>query len=165
MILEWIINKKPTVIGICTGAVAGLVAITPAAGTVDAMGSLFIGLFSAIVCYTFVAYVKPKLKYDDSLDAFGVHGVGGFVGAVLTGVFATQFITGDGGQQGALYGDWHQLGVQVVVNIAAIVFSAVMTFILFKIVDKTAGLRVSDQQEEIGLDISQHGEIGYGDNE
>jgi Amt family ammonium transporter len=163
--LEWIINKKPTVIGICTGAVAGLVAITPAAGTVDAMGSLFIGLFSAIVCYTFVAYVKPKLKYDDSLDAFGVHGVGGFVGAILTGVFATQFITGDGGQQGALYGDWHQLGVQVVVNIAAIVFSAVMTFILFKIVDKTAGLRVSDQQEEIGLDISQHGEIGYGDNE
>ncbi|MDR2691801.1 MAG: ammonium transporter [Dysgonamonadaceae bacterium] len=165
MILEWIINKKPTVIGICTGAVAGLVAITPAAGTVDAMGSLFIGLFSAIVCYTFVAYVKPKLKYDDSLDAFGVHGVGGFVGAILTGVFATQFITGDGGQQGALYGDWHQLGVQVVVNIAAIVFSAVMTFVLFKIVDKTAGLRVSDQQEEIGLDISQHGEIGYGDNE
>jgi Amt family ammonium transporter len=165
MILEWIINKKPTVIGICTGAVAGLVAITPAAGTVDAMGSLFIGLFSAIVCYTFVAYVKPKLKYDDSLDAFGVHGVGGFVGAVLTGVFATQFITGDGGQQGALYGDWHQLGVQAIVNIAAIVFSAVMTFILFKIVDKTVGLRVSDQQEEIGLDISQHGEIGYGDNE
>ena len=165
MTLEWILNKKPTVIGICTGAVAGLVAITPAAGTVDAMGSLFIGLFSAVVCFTFVAYIKPKLKYDDSLDAFGVHGVGGFVGAILTGVFATQFITGDGGQQGALYGDWHQLGVQAVVNLTAVVFSAVMTYILFKIVDKTVGLRVPVQHEEIGLDISQHGEIGYGDNE
>jgi Amt family ammonium transporter len=165
MTLEWIINKKPTIIGICTGAVAGLVAITPAAGTVDAMGSVFIGLFSAVICYSFVAYVKPKLKYDDSLDAFGVHGVGGFVGAILTGVFATQFITGSDGQQGALYGDWRQLGVQVIVNLAAIAFSAVMTFILFKVIDKTVGLRVTAQQEEIGLDISQHGEIGYGGNE
>jgi Amt family ammonium transporter len=165
MTLEWIINKKPTVIGICTGAVAGLVAITPAAGTVDALGSVFIGLFSAFVCYTFVAYVKPKLKYDDSLDAFGVHGVGGFVGAILSGVFASQFITGTDGQQGALYGDWHQLGVQAVVNLAAVVFSAVMAFVLFKIVDKTVGLRVTVKQEEIGLDISQHGEIGYGENE
>ncbi|MDR2563714.1 MAG: ammonium transporter [Prevotellaceae bacterium] len=165
MCLEWMINKKPTVIGICTGAVAGLVAITPAAGTVDALGSVFIGLFSAMICYTFVAYVKPKMKYDDSLDAFGVHGVGGFVGAILSGVFATQFITGAEGQQGALYGDWNQLGVQAIVNLAAIVFSAVMTFILFKIVDKTVGLRVTVQQEEIGLDISQHGEIGYGGNE
>ena len=163
--LEWIINKKPTVIGICTGAVAGLVAITPAAGTVDALGSVFIGLFSTLVCYTVVAYIKPKLKYDDSLDAFGVHGVGGFVGAILSGVFATQFITGADGQQGALYGDWHQLGVQIFVNLAAVVFSAVMTFVLFKIVDKTVGLRVTVQQEEIGLDISQHGEIGYVGNE
>jgi Amt family ammonium transporter len=165
MTLEWIINKKPTVIGICTGAVAGLVAITPAAGTVDVIGSAFIGLLSAIVCYTFVAYVKPKLKYDDSLDAFGVHGVGGFVGAILTGVFATHFITGEDGQQGALYGDWNQLGIQAIVNITAIAFSAVMTFILFKIVDKAVGLRVSAREEELGLDITQHGEIGYEGNE
>ncbi|GHV66665.1 ammonium transporter [Bacteroidia bacterium] len=165
LVLEWMINKKPTVVGICTGAVAGLVAITPAAGTVDAMGSLVIGLFSACICFFFVAYVKPKLKYDDSLDAFGVHGVGGFVGAILTGVFATQLITGADGQQGALYGDWHQLGVQVIVNVAAIVFSAVMTFILFKMVDKVVGLRVSETEESIGLDISQHGEMAYHEEE
>ncbi|GHU69078.1 ammonium transporter [Bacteroidia bacterium] len=165
MALEWIINKKPTVVGICTGAVAGLVAITPAAGTVDAMGSLFIGLISSCICYTFVAYVKPKLKYDDSLDAFGVHGVGGFVGAILTGVFATPIITGVDGVKGALYGDWHQLWVQVIVNLAAAAFAAIMTFILFKIVDKTIGLRVSEKEESIGLDISQHGEIAYSEGE
>ncbi|MDR3340352.1 MAG: ammonia channel protein, partial [Candidatus Symbiothrix sp.] len=165
MILEWFINKKPTVVGICTGAVAGLVAITPAAGTVDAMGSLFIGLVSSIICFVFVAYVKPKLKYDDSLDAFGVHGVGGFVGGLLTGVFATQFITGEGGQQGALYGDWHQLGVQVITNVTGALFAAVMTFILFKIVDKLIGLRVLEKEESIGLDISQHGEMAYSDGE
>ncbi|MFV0537055.1 MAG: ammonium transporter [Dysgonomonas sp.] len=165
MSLEWIINKKPTVVGICTGAVAGLVAITPAAGTVDAMGAFVIGLVSAIVCFTMVAYVKPKLKYDDSLDAFGVHGAGGFVGAILTGVFATQFITGDGGVQGALYGDWNQLGIQAIVNIAAIAYSAILTFILFKIVDKIVGLKVNKEEESIGLDISQHGEIAYNEDE
>lgn len=165
MSLEWVINKKPTVIGICTGAVAGLVAITPAAGTVDAMGAFFIGLISALVCFTMVAYVKPKLKYDDSLDAFGVHGAGGFVGAILTGVFATQFITGDGGVQGALYGDWGQLGIQAIVNIAAVAYSAILTFILFKIVDKIVGLKVSKEDESIGLDISQHGEIAYNEDE
>jgi Amt family ammonium transporter len=112
-----------------------------------------------------VAYVKPKLKYDDSLDAFGVHGVGGFVGAILTGVFATQFITGAEGQQGALYGDWNQLKIQVLVNIAAVVFSGVMTFILFKLVDKLVGLRVTKKDEAVGLDVSQHGEIAYNENE
>jgi Amt family ammonium transporter len=165
MILEWLLHKKPTVVGICTGAVAGLVAITPAAGTVDAMGALFIGLAVAIICFISVAYFKPKFGYDDSLDAFGVHGVGGFVGAILTGVFATQVITGVDGQQGALYGDWHQLGVQLIVNFAAAVFAAGMTFILFKIVDKTVGLRADEKSEAIGLDISQHGEIAYSEEE
>jgi Amt family ammonium transporter len=164
-VLEWVINKKPTVVGICTGAVAGLVAITPAAGTVDAMGAFFIGLAAGAICYVMVAYVKPKLTYDDSLDAFGVHGVGGFIGAILTGVFATRFVTGTEGAQGALYGDWHQLWVQVVVNVAAIVFSAVMTFILFKIVDAIVGLKVTKEEESIGLDISQHGEIAYSEDE
>jgi Amt family ammonium transporter len=165
MALEWVINKKPSVVGICTGAVAGLVAITPAAGTVDAMGAVLIGLMSAGICYIFVAYLKPKFKYDDSLDAFGVHGVGGFVGAILTGVFATQFVTGAEGVQGALYGDWNQLWIQVVVNGAAVVFSGIMTFILFKIVDKLIGLRVSKEEESIGLDISQHGEMAYSEDE
>ena len=165
MLLEWIIYKKPTVVGFCTGAVAGLVAITPAAGSTDAFGALFIGLLSACVCYLFVAYIKPKFKYDDSLDAFGVHGVGGFVGAILTGVFATRFITGDEGPQGALYGDTQQLWTQATVNVVAFLFSAVMTFIIFKIVDKWIGLRVKEKEEAVGLDISQHGEMAYNDNE
>jgi Amt family ammonium transporter len=165
MSLEWVINRKPTVVGFCTGAVAGLVAITPAAGSTDAFGALFIGLLSACVCYLFVACIKPKLKYDDSLDAFGVHGVGGFVGAILTGVFATRFITGDEGPQGALYGDIHQLWIQALANVAAFLFSAAMTFVLFKIVDKWIGLRVKEKEEAVGLDISQHGEMAYNDNE
>lgn len=165
MALEWIINKKPTVIGICTGAVAGLVAITPAAGSVDPMGAIIIGLASSIVCFVMVAYVKPRLKYDDSLDAFGVHGVGGFVGAILTGVFATKVITGEDGPFGALYGDWHQLWIQIFVNLVAVVFSASMTFVLFKIVDKFIGLRVTKEEESVGLDISQHGEIAYSEDE
>lgn len=165
MVLEWMINKKPTVVGICTGSVAGLVAITPAAGTVDVMGAFFIGLVSAIVCFMMVAWVKPKLKYDDSLDAFGVHGVGGFVGAILTGIFATQLISGEGGVQGALYGDFHQLWVQIVCNGAAVIYSAFLTFILFKIVDKLVGLRVNKDDESVGLDITQHGELAYSDDE
>lgn len=164
MAIEWFIYKKPTVVGICTGAVAGLVAITPAAGSVDALGAMFIGLLSAGVCYVFVAYIKPKLRYDDSLDAFGVHGVGGFIGAILTGVFATQFVTGADGASGALYGDWHQLWVQLFVNLAAAAFSAAATYVLFKFVDKTVGIRVSKNEEDIGLDISQHGEFAYSDN-
>lgn len=165
MVLEWFINKKPTIIGFCTGAVAGLVAITPAAGTVDVLGAFFIGSISALVCFMMVAYAKPKLKYDDSLDAFGVHGVGGIVGSILTGVFATQVITGENGAQGALYGDWHQLWVQLVATAASIVYSAVLTFILFVIVNKTIGLRVSRDNESIGLDISQHGEIAYSEDD
>lgn len=163
--MEWIINKKPTVVGICTGAVAGLVAITPAAGSVDAFGSVFIGLISSVICFIMVAYVKPKLKYDDSLDAFGVHGVGGFVGAILTGLFATQIITGADGQQGAFYGDWHQLGVQFIANGAAVVYSGILTFILFIIVDKIVGVRVTKENEAIGLDITQHGEMAYSEDE
>ena len=165
MVLEWKINKKPTVVGICTGSVAGLVAITPAAGTVDVMGALFIGAISSIICFMMVAYVKPKLKYDDSLDAFGVHGVGGFVGAILTGVFATQFISGEGGAQGALYGDFHQLWVQIVCNGAAALYSAAFTFILFKVVDKLVGLRASKEDESLGLDITHHAEFAYNDDE
>ncbi len=165
MALEWIINKKPTAVGFCTGAVAGLVAITPAAGTVDVLGSFFIGLASGVICFSMVAYVKPKLKYDDTLDAFGVHGIGGIVGSILTGVFATRFITGESGAQGALYGDWHQLGIQIVATLVSIVYSGVLTFILFLIVNKTIGLRISEEDESVGLDISQHGEIAYGEDD
>ena len=130
MVIDWTCNKKPTTIGACTGAVAGLVAITPAAGTVD-------------------------------LLAFGVHGIGGIVGSILTGVFATRFISGEDGVQGALYGDWHQLWIQIVATLVSIAFSAVITFILFKAVDSTIGLRVDKRVEEEGLDIYEHGESAY----
>lgn len=161
MAIDWIHNKKPTTVGACTGAVSGLVAITPAAGTVDIFGAFCIGLITPIICFYMVAVIKPKFKYDDTLDAFGVHGIGGIVGSIMTGVFATQFISGEGGVKGALYGDWHQLGVQILATVISIVFSAVMTFILFKITDKLVGIRVDKRVEEEGLDIYEHGESAY----
>lgn len=161
IVLDKIINKKPTVVGFCTGAVAGLVAITPAAGASDLLGAFFIGLISSLVCFFMVAYVKGKLGYDDALDVFGVHGIGGIVGSILIGIFATQSVTGEGGAQGALYGDWNQLWIQIVATVATITFSAIMTFILYQIVDKLVGMRASEESESIGLDISDHGEIAY----
>ena len=161
MLIDWVHNKKPTTVGVCTGAVAGLVAITPAAGTVSVLGAVCIGLLSSVVCFFMVAVVKPKFKYDDALDAFGVHGMGGIVGSILTGVFATRYISGEGGVEGALYGDWHQLWVQVVATAVSVVFSAAMTYILFKIVDKLVGLRVDARVEEEGLDIYEHCESAY----
>lgn len=159
--IDWVVNKKCTTVGACTGAVAGLVAITPAAGSVDLVGALFIGLITSAVCFWMVAVVKPKFGYDDALDAFGVHGVGGIIGSVLTGVFATQFVTGEGGVQGALYGDWNQLWIQIAATVISMVFSAVMTFVLFKVVDKLVGIRVEKRVEEEGLDIYEHGESAY----
>ena len=159
--IDWVVNKKCTTVGACTGAVAGLVAITPAAGSVDLVGALFIGLITSAVCFWMVAVVKPKFGYDDALDAFGVHGVGGIIGSVLTGVFATQFVTGEGGVQGALYGDWNQLWIQSAATVISMVFSAVMTFVLFKVVDKLVGIRVDKRVEEEGLDIYEHGESAY----
>jgi Amt family ammonium transporter len=159
MAIDWICSGRPTTVGACTGAVAGLVAITPAAGSTGVMGAMVIGFVTACCCYWMVAYVKPKLGYDDSLDAFGVHGVGGILGSILTGVFATAAITG--GAKGALYGDWHQLGVQCLATLFSIVYSGVITFVLFKIIDKTMGMRVDKRVEEEGLDIYEHGENAY----
>lgn len=160
-LLDQIINKKPTVVGFCTGVVAGLVAITPAAGSTGVFGAFIIGITAGLICFWMVAYVKPRFGYDDSLDAFGVHGIGGIIGSILIGVFATQTITGEGGVQGALYGDWNQLWIQFIATIATIFFSAIMTWILFKVVDKLVGIRVSSESESVGLDISEHGEIAY----
>lgn len=160
-VLDWFIHKKPTVVGFCTGVVAGLVAITPAAGSTGVLGAVVIGVVAGLLCFVMVAYVKPKLGYDDSLDAFGVHGMGGIIGSILIGIFATQAITGEGGVQGALYGDWHQLWVQIVATAATMVFSAVMTWILFKIVDRVVGIHSTVESESVGLDISEHGEIAY----
>jgi Amt family ammonium transporter len=155
-VLDWIVGKKPTVVGISTGAVAGLVAITPAAGTTGLAGALLIGIIVALVCYFMVAFVKGKLGYDDSLDAFGVHGIGGMVGALLTGVFATSVETG-----GLEFYSFHQFLVQLISVVATIAFSGIVTTILFFLVDKTVGLRVSDKEEAIGLDESDHGETAY----
>ncbi|MDR0415118.1 MAG: ammonium transporter [Prevotellaceae bacterium] len=160
--IDRIRNGKPTTVGACTGAVAGLVAITPAAGTVGVLGAIVTGAVASAVCFFMVAVVKTKLKYDDSLDAFGVHGVGGIIGSILTGVFATQLVTGEGGQQGALYGDWYQLWVQTVATLATIAYSAILTVVLFYGVDKLVGIRVSARVEEEGLDIYEHGETIYG---
>ena len=161
MTIDWLQHKKPTTVGICTGAVAGLVAITPAAGTVDVLGAIFIGGISSAICFYMVAVVKNKLRYDDSLDAFGVHGIGGLVGSILVGVFATQAITGDGGEHGALYGDWNQLWIQIVASLASIIYSGVITLVLFYIVDRAVGIRITSRVEEEGLDIYEHGENSY----
>ena len=158
-IMDWIIDKRPTVVGVSTGAVAGLVAITPAAGFVGIPGALVIGMVVSIVCFCMVAYVKPKLGYDDSLDAFGVHGIGGIIGAILTGVFASPFI--QSAYSGAIYGNFHQVLVQLIAVLATIIYSGIGTFILFKITEKLVGIRASDKHEAIGLDETQHGETAY----
>lgn len=159
MTIDWLYSGKPSTVGFCTGAVAGLVAITPAAGSTDVLGAICIGLLTSCVCYAMVAYIKPKFGYDDALDAFGVHGIGGILGSILTGVFATSAVTGN--VSGALYGGWHQLGVQLIATIFAIIYSGVITIILFKVIDKLMGIRVDKRVEEEGLDIYEHGENAY----
>ena len=162
VLLDWTINKKPTVIGICTGAVAGLVAITPAAGFVGVLGAVAIGVIVAIVCFFMVSVVKHKFGYDDSLDAFGVHGIGGILGALLTGFLATPAIQSS--YSGLFYGNPKQLWIQLIATVTTIVFSGVMTFILFKIVDKTVGIRATQKEEIAGLDITQHNEMALAED-
>ncbi len=158
-LLDWFIDKRPTVVGISTGAVAGLVAITPAAGFVGITGALVIGVVVSLVCFVMVAYIKPKMGYDDSLDAFGVHGIGGIIGAILTGVFASPLI--QSAYSGAIYGNSHQVVIQLITVLATIIYSAIGTFILFKITEKLVGIRATDKHEAIGLDETQHGESAY----
>lgn len=158
-LLDWIINRKPTTIGICTGAIAGLAAITPAAGFVDFKGALVISILSAMVCYYMVGTVKIKLKYDDSLDAFGVHGVGGFIGSMLVGVFASPAINSQ--VVGSWFGSFHLLWAQTIAVVVTILYSGILTYILFKIINKYIGIRVSDEDEANGLDLTQHEEMAY----
>jgi ammonium transporter, Amt family len=159
-LIEWWHNGTPTILGTATGAVAGLVAITPACGFVNPMNALFIGIIVALVCYTAVAVIKGKLGYDDSLDAFGVHGVGGSVGTILTGIFAQKAINA-GGADGLLFGNVHQFLVQCFMLVVAVGFAAIMTFILFKVVDAIIGMRVEEKNELIGLDLTQQSEAAY----
>lgn len=159
-ILEWIFNGKPTIFGTVTGAVAGLVAITPAAGFVSVIPAMIIGLLVSVFCYIAVAYVKPKLGYDDSLDAFGVHGIGGIWGALATGLFASKAVN-PAGSDGLFFGNPHQLFVQAVAVLVTIAYSAIVTFIIYKVVDAAIGMRVSEKEETVGLDLSQHHEGAY----
>jgi Amt family ammonium transporter len=161
---EWIKNGRASALGAISGAVAGLVAITPAAGFVGPMPALVIGLVAGAVCYWMVTKVKAIFGYDDALDAFGVHGAGGTIGALLTGVFAQQVINpifGAGKPVGGLDGHWGQVGNQLVGILIAWIFALVGTIVLLKIVDLLTGIRVPEEHEIEGLDITQHGEEAY----
>jgi len=159
MFCEWLLHGKPGALGIASGAVAGLVAITPASGFVGPMGALVIGIAAGVACYLASTKLKRALKYDDSLDAFGVHAIGGIVGALLTGVFVAASLGGVGLKEGVTMG--HQLWIQVVAVGSTIVYDAIATFIILKIIDAVIGLRVSEEEETQGLDISLHDERGY----
>jgi Amt family ammonium transporter len=155
LVCEWIVHKKPSVLGIVSGAVAGLVAITPASGFVAPGGALVIGLIAGLACFWGATSLKKMLGYDDSLDAFGVHGIGGIVGALLTGVFAVEAI---GGTPGLLEGNAGQVIIQMEGIAATIVYCAVVSFVILKVVDAIVGLRVDEETEITGLDYSLHGE-------
>jgi Amt family ammonium transporter len=156
MLVEWICRGKPTVIGICSGAVAGLVAITPASGFVGPAGSMAIGVAAGVLCYWGVTGLKRMLGADDALDCFGVHGVGGIVGALLTGVFA---ISEYGGTAGLIEGNAAQMINQVQGIVVVIAYDAVVSLILLKVIDAVIGLRVSEEVEREGLDLALHGEV------
>ena len=156
---EWAFRGKPTALGAASGAVAGLVAITPAAGYVGPMSAIIIGIAAGIICYLAVL-AKVKLGYDDSLDVVGVHCVGGIVGALLTGLFATKLINSAGGD-GLFFGNPGQLGIQAIAVGVTLIYSFVVSYILFKVLDATMGLRVTAEEEVAGLDISEHQETGY----
>ena len=157
-VLEGIQRGKASMLGAASGMVAGLVAITPACGTVGPVGAIALGVIAAAVCYFFVTVVKNKLKYDDSLDVFGIHGVGGILGAILTGVFSA-------GSLGGVKGDDYSIAAQVWIQIEAVaitlVWSGVISFVLYKLVDMTIGLRVDTDTERQGLDLTSHGEQAY----
>lgn len=157
MLAEWITHGKPSALGIASGVVAGLVAITPAAGTVGPMGALVIGLVSGVVCFFCATSLKRKMGYDDSLDAFGVHGIGGIVGAILTGVFAAPALGG--------FGTVEDIGAQVWVQAKGVgftvIYTAIVTYVILKVLDLVMGLRVNEEEEAVGLDLAQHNERGY----
>jgi Amt family ammonium transporter len=159
MTVSWLHKGAPSVLGAAAGAVAGLVAITPASGYVDVSASILIGLGAGVFCYTAIQLTK-RLKVDDALDVFGVHGIGGAWGALATGIFATVAIN-SGAKDGLLYGNPGQLGIQAIAVAASIIYSAVMTFVILKLIDVFVGLRVPESEEVLGLDASQHREAAY----
>jgi Amt family ammonium transporter len=159
-IIEWLRNGKPTIFGVCSGAVAGLVAITPAAGFVSVVPAVIIGLLVSVFCFIAVTVIKPKLGYDDSLDAFGVHCVGGIWGALATGLFASKAVN-PAGADGLFYGNPHQLLVQFYAVAVTLIYSGIASLVIYKVVDAIIGVRVSEKEEAIGLDLTQHHEKAY----
>ena len=157
MVAEWIIAKKPSVLGMISGAVAGLVAITPASGFVDPTGALIIGVAAGVVCYCAAVFMKKAIGYDDALDCWGVHGVGGALGAMMTGMFASNAIN-SAGKGWLIDGNGHQMLVQFYDVAAVFVYDAIVTYIILKVIDMIVGLRVSPEVEVEGLDINLHGE-------
>lgn len=158
MCIDWYKNGKPGLIGIITGMVAGLATVTPASGYIGPMGGIILGLLSGFICYWFVGFIKFKLKIDDSLDVFAVHGVGGILGTLLAGILATDTFGGLGIEKSA----FDQTVVQFIGVISVAIFALVVTIIIVKIIQATIGLRVSSQQEEFdGLDLGSHGEKSY----
>ncbi|MET1079354.1 MAG: ammonium transporter [Pseudomonas sp.] len=157
MFAEWVTHGKPSALGIASGVVAGLVAVTPAAGTVGPMGALVIGLAAGVICFFCATSLKRKLGYDDSLDAFGVHGIGGIVGAILTGAFAAPALGG--------FGTVTDIPAQLFIQFKGVAFTvlytAIVTYVILKVLDLIMGLRVSDEEETVGLDLAQHNERGY----
>jgi Amt family ammonium transporter len=157
MAIEWLRNGKPSVLGIATGSIAGLAAVTPASGFIGPFGAVAIGFLSGCACFYASVILKMRLGYDDSLDVFGVHGVGGFLGTVLAGVFASQIF---GGLQGDL-AIGRQVGVQLLCALVAAGYTAIVSYGLARLIDATLGLRIDDLGEEQGLDLQLHGESGY----
>ncbi|OGK05024.1 MAG: ammonia channel protein [Candidatus Raymondbacteria bacterium RIFOXYD12_FULL_49_13] len=160
MLIEWKVAGKPTVLGGASGAVAGLVGITPAAGFVSPLSAIAIGIIVAAVCYSAVVIVKNRLGYDDSLDAFGIHGIGGMTGAILTGAFASTAVNA-AGSNGLFFGNPTQMITQIVAVAATAAYAAMATVTILKVLDATMGLRVSDEEEVMGLDHTQHKESAY----
>jgi Amt family ammonium transporter len=159
-LLDLKFNGKPTILGTISGAVAGLAAITPAAGFVGAGAALIIGIVASILCFIAVGFVKRTFHYDDSLDAFGVHGISGFWGMIATGLFATTAIN-PAGANGLLAGNARQLFIQLVAAVITAVYAFIGTFIIYKLVDAIIGVRVADEEEAMGLDLTQHNERAY----
>jgi Amt family ammonium transporter len=157
--MEWIRYGKASALGIVTGMVAGLGTITPASGFVGPMGALVIGISAGLICFLATGFIKRRLKIDDSLDVFPVHGVGGTLGTLMAGIFVASSLGGAGYAEGMTMGS--QVGVQLIGVVATLVWTAIVTFVILKVIDAILGLRVSDEQETEGLDITQHDERGY----
>jgi Amt family ammonium transporter len=159
-ILEWLVAGRPTMLGTVTGVVAGLAAVTPASGFIGPLPAIAIGVVASVLCYLAVTIIKPRLGYDDSLDAFGVHGIGCVWGVLATGLFASKAINASGAD-GLLAGNPHQLFIQLIAVVVTLVYSGLGTLVIYKVVDRVIGIRVSEKEENIGLDLTQHREGAY----